>query len=482
MLFTRCPILLTLILLSIQSFSQDSLEVPALSNIPKKYFNAIDSKVDIYSSRIKKKTTKTLERLSRMETRIKGLLQKVSPETADKLFNPNQPTFSSILQQYKNGEALALSYLAPYNKYRDDLTTGLKYLEVQHENYDSSLIKKAISSRHQMEELNQTEDQSEVLQQFIKDRKKELTEQAIKYIGQSRYLAKINKEAYYYTTTLKNYKEIFTDSKKTEQTAVSMLNKIPAFKKFLQQNSQMASMFGAGTEVTGPANLTGLQTRQSIQDILTSRMGVGGPNVMQAVQQNLQQAQEQLDGLKNKLIANPLASLNKNGDLDMPDFKPNEQKSKTFKQRLDFGFNVQFAKNNTLLPTTSDISLTVGYKINDKSTIGFGGAYKVGMGTIKKIKFTHEGIGLRSYIEWKLKKQFFISGGYELNHNAQFKNIEVLKNYDAWQRSALIGLTKKLSVKSKWFKTSNIQILYDILSQQHVPVSQPLLFRVGYNF
>ena len=44
-------------------------------------------------------------------------------------------------------------------------------------------------------------------------------------------------------------------------------------------------------------------------------------------QQNLQAAQGQLNQLKDKL--NKLGS-NGGGDMDMPDFKPNQQKTKTF--------------------------------------------------------------------------------------------------------------------------------------------------------
>ena len=155
----------------------------------------------------------------------------------------------------------------------------------------------------------------------------------------------------------------------------------------------------------------------------------------------------------------------------------------SFKQRIDYNLNFQFAKSNTLIPATTDIGLSIGYKINDKSVIGLGAGYIVGLGTIQHIQLTHQGVNLRSFIDWKLKKQFFISGGFEMNYNEHFKDAALLKqNNTAWQKAALLGLTKKLSMKSKWFKTANMQLLYDFLSHQHLPVSQPVVFRVGYNF
>jgi hypothetical protein len=41
-------------------------------------------------------------------------------------------------------------------------------------------------------------------------------------LGRTKYLSKIDKDAYYYFETLKNYKELFQDKKKAEQTALNI--------------------------------------------------------------------------------------------------------------------------------------------------------------------------------------------------------------------------------------------------------------------
>jgi len=376
-----------------------------------------------------------------------------------------------------------LQYQAPYNKYRDDITTSLKYLAQQKEQLDSGLLKKVKETSGKMQDLAEVENKSEAIQQFIKERKKELISQSIQYIGKSKYLTKINKEAYYYAETLKNYKELFKDNKKAEETARIILNKIPAFQQFMRKNSQLASLFGQPGSVGNSPNLVslaGLQTRASVQSLIQDRISSGGPNAQQAFGQNMQQAQGELNKLKDKILKSTIGDGTGGGEL--PDFKPNQQKTKTLKQRMEYGFNVQFARPNNLSPASSDIALSIGYKINDKSVVGIAASYKLGMGSIQHIEFNHEGIGLRSFIDWKLKKQFFVSGGYELNHLTQFENINQLKNYDAWQRSALLGLTKKINIKAKHFKSNNISILYDFLNKKHLPVSPPVLFRMGYNF
>lgn len=480
MFLTRILLLICFIAVAKSSCSQIDSTLEAIDKLSIKYLRTVDSKIEKYSTRITKKTEKTLTKLSHWENKIQGLLKKVSPETEQRLFGNNEVTFTSLLRKIKEGEGIMLSYRAQYNAYSDDVTTNLKYLADQKELLDSGLIKKAKATSNKMKELAKEEDKNEALQQFIKERKKQLIEQAVAHIGKSKYLKKINKEAYYYVETVKNYKELFADSKKTEETVKSILNKIPAFQKFKQKNSQLASLFGQPGDVGTTASMAGLQTRQGVQGMIQERIASGGPNAMEQVQQSIQEAQSQLTQLKDKLLKNILPGQG-TGEGQLPDFKPNMQKTKTLLQRLEYGFNLQFAKNNTLLPTTSDIALSVGYKMNDKSIVGVGAAYKLGMGNIRNIHFSHEGIGLRSFIDWKLKKQFFISGGYELNHNAQFQNVAQLKNYNAWQRSALIGITKKLKIKTKYFKATNIQLLYDFLSNQHKPVSQPVLFRVGYS-
>jgi hypothetical protein len=126
-----------------------------------------------------------------------------------------------------------------------------------------------------------------------------------------------------------------------------------------------------------------------------------------------------------------------------------------------------------------NIGLGVGYKLNDKSAVGAGIAYKLGMGTIEHISFSHQGIGLRSYLDYKLKKAICVTGGYEMNYNAAFKNIEQLRSYSAWQRSGLVGLSKKYSIGKN--KKGEMKVLWDFLSYSQMPRTTPLIFRMGYS-
>lgn len=458
--------------------SPDSSTINNLDQLPTKYLNGIDKKIKQYDNRITSKTKKTLTKLSNWENKIKGLIQKVNPEAANRLFANNEMTFSGLLYKIQEGKNISGNYATQYNEYRDQLTTGLQYIQSKQADLDSKLIKPVAVIAKNMNDLEVEVANSEVVEKFIRERKKQLIEGSIKYIGKSKYLQKINKESYYYAEPLRNYKEIFSDPKKAEATLKEILNKIPAFKKFTQQNSRLASLFETPLDYGSVQSLTSLQTRVSVNTLMGNRLNVGGPNASEMFSQNMQQAKSELNALKDKV----LKASGTNSDPNLPDFKPNNQRTKTFLQRLEYGSNFQFAKTNSLLPATADIGLSIGYKLNDKSVLGLGASYKMGMGSIQHISMSHQGLGLRSFIDWKLKKQFFVSGGYELNHNAAFAKIEQLKGFESWQHAGLVGITKKLVMKTKLVKNTSIQLLYDLLYKNHLPTSTPILFRIGYNF
>ena len=51
-----------------------------------------------------------------------------------------------------------------------------------------------------------------------------------------------------------------------------------------------------------------------------------------------------------------------------------------------------------------------------------------------------------------------------------------------WQKQGLIGISKKIPIKTKFLKGTKIQLMYDFLSKTHYPQTQPVLFRTGYIF
>lgn len=196
--------------------------------------------------------------------------------------------------------------------------------------------------------------------------------------------------------------------------------------------------------------------------------------------QSVQSAQSQLSQLRERAEKFGQGSVGSNTDPEMPSFKTNNhQRTKSFLNRLEYGFNAQSQKAQWMFPATTDFGLQFGYKLNDNCAIGTGLSYKIGWGkSWNQIEITHQGLGLRSYIDSKIKGSFYISGGYEQNYRSAFKNIDALKNQNAWQASGLIGLSKKYRISSKI--KGEAKLLWDFLSYQQIPKTHPIVFRIGY--
>jgi hypothetical protein len=223
--------------------------------------------------------------------------------------------------------------------------------------------------------------------------------------------------------------------------------------------------------------LAGLQSRVQMNNIIQQQLAAGGPNVQSQLQQNIRAGQDQLNDWKNLLT---LKGAGNNNDLVPEGFKPNNQKTKSFFKRLEYGFNFQSQKATNFFPVTSDIGLSIGYKLSDNGVAGIGASYKLGLGRgWNNINFTSQGIGLRSFIDWRIKGSFWVSGGYEQNYKKAFSDFGQLKDLNAWQQSGLLGLTKKYKVGRKY--NGKLQLLWDFLSYQQVPATTPLIIRIGFS-
>jgi hypothetical protein len=494
-------ILLAFILLSVLSYGQKDSTIPAIPNItevPLKFIKNTNDKIEKYSDRLSSKTVGALEKLAKFENRIHKLLLKADANVANQLFGEGKVTFASMLAKVKEGKSLAENATAKYNQYTDELTTHIKYIETKKDQLDKKFAKPLEKAVIQTKKLREAEDETEATERLIKERKKELLTQAYKVLGKNKYIGKIQQETFYYGETIKNYKEIFSEPGKAEQKALELLGKIPAVKEFVQQNSMLASLFGSpSSAASGSASLIGLQTRASVQSLISNRVAAGGPNATAQITANIQAAQAELSKLKDKIIkqTNGNGSSTVEGEDGLPSFKKKDLKSKTFKQRLELGSNFQFGRPNKIVSSQADIAMSLGYKLSNSKILGIGLSYKLKYGSINNFYLQHGGVGLRSFVDWKLKKQFFVTGGYELNFNNSFKNFRELRNAngtmgigDAWSQSGLIGLTKKISFaptkgsKTKLIKGTKVQLLFDMLYNTHAVQGQMLVFRIGQNF
>ncbi len=448
---------------------QDSSIMKA-PQLPAKYLSQVKHKSMCVQRQVNRRTDKALSRLLKQEKKMKTRLWKVDSVAAGNIFSKSIDSLGSLKAGLKNKVTGKLP-LSSAGGYLDTLGNSLKFLEGKGDLLGASKGKLA-EVTGSIESLQGKLQQADQIKAYIREHKKQLKDQLSQYTGFTKDLQKINKEAYYYGQQISEYKTLLKDKKKAEAKAMELLKKMPAYNDFIRRNSQLASLFNLGSSGTATAqSLEGLQTRSQVEQLIQQRLG-NDPGARPAVSQQMDQARSQLNELKSKF-----PDLDNAGD--MPDFKPNPMKTKSFLQRLEFGGNIQFQKSSRYFPTTSDIAGQVGYKFHKNGTAGFGASYKLGLGTgWDHIAISHQGVGLRSFVDWKLKGTFFVNGGFEQNHVSTISRVDQLKSWSGWQGSALLGISKKYKVSAKL--KGNIMLLYDFLAKRNTPSTSPVKVRLGY--
>ena len=445
------------------------------ARIADKYIHTLDEKSARVTEQLDKQTEKYLAKLEKQEASIKKKLSKIDSLAANNIFADAKGRYEAIQNKLKDKSANLMKKTGQYLPWLDSASTSLKFLEASNPvtgalGSNAAKITGALSKVRELE--NQLRRAASV-KEFIRQRKEYLKEQLQQYnLGSE--LKKYNQTAYYYTQQVSDYRQVLNDPEKAERKAFSLLRKIPAFEKFMQEHGELAGLFDVPQDYA--TNMAGLQTTASVQAIMQERIRGMGPNAQGDVQQSLGAAQAELSKLRNQFPSSGSTE-------EMPDFKPKEQKTKTFLQRLEYGTNVQTVRSNSYFPATSDLALSVGYKLGEKNIVGIGASYKMGWGKdIRHIALSSEGIGIRSFADIKLKGSFFVSGGFEYNYQQAFYSIREIYSLNSWQQSGLLGISKIVSLKTKYFKKTKLQVLWDMLSYQQVPKTQAIKFRVGYSF
>jgi hypothetical protein len=475
--------LLCVLLQSFLSFGQDQSSPPGINEtVLKNFINSNQKKLKQTESRITKSTERALRKLEKHEARLRRKLHKIDSAASENIFSKSKEKFSEFNTLMKEKPDLQIgNSIKTYIPLLDTLQCGLKFLNQNNnwvpniKNEKAAAIEQSLKELYQIKEkLKTTED----VKAFIKERKSYLKEQ-LKNYNFEKYLNKYNKEVFYYVREIKEIKESINEPEKFEKSLIRNLTKIHAFQNFMNKNSELASLFNSSNVYSNPVAIQGMQVRLDIQESLQQRFTGAGVNPDQMLNQQIQTAKSELEKLKQK--AQEFGSLS--SEDDMPDFKGklNSQKTKSLKNRIEYGSNIQFTKSNNVIPTATDLALSIGYKLSDQFIIGVGLAGKLGLGRgFDNIRLTPEGYSVRSFIDWRLKGNFFVTGGYEQNRMTNINPSLFSYTINNIQQTAVLGLSRKYKVSKKI--TGKMSLLYDFLAKQHNPGTQSVLLRFGYNF
>jgi hypothetical protein len=444
-----------------------------------KYIGDISAKSGKISSDIDRQSGRYLDQLQKQEAKIEQRLAKVDSLGAKKIFANSARQYQQIQTNIKNKSQALLTSCGKYIPWTDTALTSLKFLQqnalLSKMAGKSAQIQAAISK---VQVLENEFKQADNIKEFIRQRKAYLTQELANYsLGDE--IKNYNTQAYYFSQQINQYREAWNNPAQMESKAVELLNKLPVFQAFMKKNSMLAGLFDVPGDYGSASGVAGLQTRDQTEQLVKQKITTMGANGAQTAQANIQSAQSQIASLRNKL--NQFGS----GGGDVPEnLQPNTQKTKTLLSRLEYGINVQSTHSTYFFPMVTNFGLSLGYKLNDKgNSIGIGATYIMGWGPdIRHIALSSQGIGFRSFLNIQMKKNFFASGGLEYNYEQPFSSYQDIRNIQLWQSSGLIGISKIISIKSKLFKKTTIQVFWDFLSYQNIPQTQPFIFRYGYTF
>ena len=467
-------------------------------HFPSKLFSRIQHKTADLDQQLTRQTEKYLAKMARREERLKKKLYTVDSTAAKNLFANSSQQYAALAQKLTTDTgSRGQSFSGEYQPYTDSLRTTLNFLQKNPQVLGASgtinpstgtalspqLQAQLQNSSAQLQALQAKMQDADQVKAYIQQRKQQIGDYITQHSSLSGLLGKdyqgYKQDCFYYSEQVRQYREMLNDPDQLEKKALSLLNQLPAFQNFMKNNSQLAGLFNLPGNYGSPEGLIGLQTRDQVNSLIQSQVASGGAGGAAALQANLESAGSQLDSYKDKLSKLGSGS----GDIDMPDFKPNEQKTKTFWKRLEYGTNFQTTRDNYYFPTVTDLGGSVGYRLNTSSTVGIGASYKLGWGNgIQHIALSSQGVGIRSYLDIKIKGSWSATGGLEYNYETPFSSYQQLRQLNDWTKSGLIGVTKTVSVKSRVFKKTKVSLLWDYLSYSQVPKTQAVVFRIGYAF
>jgi hypothetical protein len=427
---------------------------------------------------------KYIKQLEKQERKFAKKLAKKDSLLAKQYLESINDTYSAFEQKLNKITNQKLDRIKEYYANIDSTTTMLQFI-TENESFKkgTQYINKAKSTLQQYNTLQQQIRNATDIKEIVKARKQQLYDIANKH-NLTKHLSKYNKQAYYYSAQIAEYKQAIKDPAKAEQLILQAARKIPAFKDFFAKFSQMGQLFPQPPNGTlTMASLAGLQTRAQLQTQIQtiaqqmSNSSGGGTNGINMIQQNIQAAQTQINNLRNRVQQ----AGGNSSDFEIPNFTPNTQKTKSFLKRIELKTDLQTVKGNNYFPNMADIALGLGYKLGDNKNIGIAAAYKFGMGTgWNNINFTSQGLGFRSFADIKFtkKKNIWFTAGYERNYFSSAN----LTNYTGpglWNEVAVAGISKKAQISKK--RKAEFKILYNFLWKNQ-PGAQQFIYRTGINF
>jgi hypothetical protein len=522
--------------------STDSLNVK-LANVSSRLLTRIQTKTASLDQQLTHQTQNYVRRMTSQEASLNTQISASDSNAAKQLFAGSAQRYgvlSKRLQQDTGSRSMLIS--GKYQPYTDSLRGALAFLQQNPQllskataatsaigTFSGSSALGAVSTMSgvsnvsakaqaqlqktvsQLQSLQAKMQDAVQLQQYMQQRQAQIQEYLSKYTslptGLMNTFNGYKAQAAYYQQQIGAYEDMLNDPGKLFQAALTSLNKVPAFSSFMQRHSALSALMPGGS---GPATTDsskpgqGLPNRDQVLAGLQGQLGKNGPTAESVAQKSTGSAMASVGGVQNNVL-NKLSGiadlLNGNGGgglggsgsiggggaagggMGAGNVPLNPEKTKSLLGRLAFGVNLQSTPSSYFFPATTDIGVSLGYKLNEKNRIGIGASYKIGWaGNLSHIQVSSQGASVRSFLDISTGGSWFVSGGLEYNYQPPVYTLHLLRDLANWEPAGLIGLTKELPMKSKFVKSTKLQVFWNFLSYSQIPLTQPFIFRLGYSF
>lgn len=475
-----------------------------LTHFPMRLFGHVQSKTAELNQRLQRQTQKYLQQLQSEEARLEKKIFALDSGSAKTLFANSSQQYSQLLNKLQSDTGSAhLKLTGQYQPYTDSLQTALAFFQKNPQvlgqstntaipgspSLSPATQAQLLSSITQLRALQAKMQDAGQIKAYMQQRKQVLSQYIASHTNVQTLLNKpfgsMQRTMYYYSAQVNQYRNTLNSPDQLEQRAMAMLSGLPSFGSFMKVHSQLSSVFSLPGGTSSPQVIAGLQTRGQVSDAVKGQMTAAASGSNQ--NNNSANTSANLPGNAQTQLAAYKAKLSQLGggssEIDAPNFRPNDQKTKSFLHRLQYGVDIQTTQGTYYFPTMTSLGLSLAYRLGHGNDIGIGAAMKIGWGTgFNHIAITGQGVGLRSFVDIHIKSSWSATGGFEYNYTQPFTEYQQIRQIQDWTKSGLIGVSKTVSMKSRLLKQTNLSLLWDFLSYENVPRTEPLIFRIGYSF
>lgn len=504
--------ILNLIILLFAAYSAQSQEAEEAAHYAGEYLDSRTGSLEKYMTRSGRLQQRVLKRLKRKEARMLSRL--AARDSAayyayigqgvsyDSIATLSQDT--TALQQFAKGKNRTLDSLKGVQRFLEGQTARIKGAGAP-----AGKIPEAGAYTARLDALQEQLNAQQKIDELLRQRTASLEQmaRANKLDG----IVAIQKQVYYAGEKMKAFRNMADDPDETEEAALEYLQGTQGFAEAFSGNSK--AFGGLGNNATAEdLQRMGYQTKSQVNAMLQQKLGNNLGQVQQQMSAQVQQYQEQLNGLTGKIgeakrnveegkriLQEAKQAKDQLSHMQKPAFRKNPERGKPFWQRLEpqYNFQTSRASPDGLRPAMLELGASLAFKHTPRLSYGLGFGLSAGLGKDwQNIRFSYEGIIARAYADWLWQYGFSLQAGYERafrpsnrpylpgqqdagsGNNPDGPSSNALRDaFGGQQQTAYAGIMKRYRINSKWNGT--FLVGYNFLWREEA-LRSPFLLRFGW--